>query len=238
MKAFAPLLLACFIPFSYKNATSTEVLQSMYARYHGHWHKTLSFNQTTERYKNNTLIKTSTWYERIVYPDKLRIDFDSLKSGSGVIFRSDSTYVFRNNKIAQAVKGGNDLIFFLGGMYALPFDSIVAHFAQLNYNLSKFHASTWKGKPVYVLGADKDGDKANQLWIDQERLIPVRFIEYKDGRKEEGYFEQHIALKDAWSETKCSFYFDDKLLQVETYHNVTADVPVDIKVFDPSSFQH
>src|SRR5580698_10115308 len=85
-----------------ENASSREVLQSMYKRYHNTWHKSLKFNQTTERYRNDSLIKTSTWYETIVYPDLLRIDFDSLKSGSGVIFRHDSTYVFRNNKITRS----------------------------------------------------------------------------------------------------------------------------------------
>src|SRR6202020_991646 len=105
-----------------KNATSQEVLQSMYKRYHNVWHKSLIFNQTTERFRNDSLIKTSTWYEAIVYPDLLRIDFDSVKSSSGVIFRHDSTYVFRNNKIVRSTKDENELIFFLGGMYAMTFE--------------------------------------------------------------------------------------------------------------------
>lgn len=238
MKAFIPFLFVCFLPIASKNASSTEVLQSMYARYHGHWHQSLSFNQTTEQYRNDSLKKKATWYENIVYPDLLRIDFDSLKSGNGVIFRNDSTYVFRSNKVVRAVSGGNDLIFFLGGLYAMPFEKLLTHFADLHYDLSKFHTSTWKGKPVYVLGADKDGDKVNQLWIDREKLVPVRFIEYNNNRKEEGWFEQHIPLKKAWSETKCSFYFDDKLVQVETYHDVVANAPVDMKIFDPNAFQH
>jgi hypothetical protein len=32
-----------------KNTTSQEVLQGMYKRYHGTWHKALTFNQTTEQ---------------------------------------------------------------------------------------------------------------------------------------------------------------------------------------------
>jgi hypothetical protein len=53
----------------HKNASSQEVLQSMYSRYHSIWHKSLKFNQTTERYRNDSLITTNTWYETIVYPD-------------------------------------------------------------------------------------------------------------------------------------------------------------------------
>ncbi len=237
MKALPVILLALFY-FSVNaqsNTTSREVLQTMYKRYHGVWHKSLKFNQTTERYRNDSLIKTSTWYENIVYPDLLRIDFDSAKSSNGVIFRHDSTYVFRNNKVARSTKDENELIFFLGGMYALPFDKVLSHFSDLHYDLSKFHASTWKGKPVYVIGDDKDGDKVNQLWIDQDKMVAVRFIKYDNNTKEEGFFEQQVPLKNAWSETKCSFYINDKLLQVETYHDIVANAPVDMGIFEPAN---
>jgi hypothetical protein len=218
-----------------KNSTSQEVLQSMYKRYHGVWHKSLKFNQTTQQYRKDSLFKTATWYEQIVYPDLLRIDFDKPNSDNGVIFRHDSTYRFIKNKIVRSTKDENELIFFLGGMYSMPFDKILSHFADLHYDLSKFHASTWKGKPVYVLGADKDGDKVNQLWIDQDKMVAVRFIKYDNNTKEEGFFEEQIPLNKAWSETKCSFYINDKLLQVETYHDVVAgNGAVDMSVFDPA----
>jgi len=238
MKTLSIIILSFFLPFAQKNAGSTEVLQSMYARYHNLWHKSLTFNQTTERYRNDSLIKKSIWYETIVYPDLLRIDFDSVKSSTGIIFRHDSTYVFRKNKVVRSTKDENELIFFLGGMYAMPFDKILSHFAELHYDLSKFHTSTWKGKPVYVLGAASDDEKVNQLWIDQEKQVAVRFIKYDNNTKEEGLFEQQIPLKNAWSETKCSFYINDKILQVETYHDVVADAPVDMRIFEPASFDH
>jgi hypothetical protein len=133
----------------------------------------------------------------------------------------------------RGVKDENELIFFLGGMYFKTFDQVLAHFAELHYDLSKFHTSTWKGKPVYVLGADKDDNKVNQLWIDQEKMVAVRFIKYDKDTKEEGTFDDHLALKGAWSETKCKFFINDKLLQTEMYHNVVAGEPVDMSIFEP-----
>jgi hypothetical protein len=228
------ILFLFFLPFSsQKELNSTTLLQKMYARYHGKWHSSLSFNQTTEKYRNDSLVKSDTWYEHVSYPDLLRIDIGSRVSNNGIIFRKDSTYRFNNNKIIRAVKGENELIFFLGGLYFVPFDDVLAHFKALHYDLSKFHTSTWKGKPVYIIGADKDDEKVNQLWIDQEKLISVRFIKYDDNTKEEGIFEDHIAIKDAWSETKCTFYINDKLLQVEKYHDVVPGGPIDKSIFDP-----
>lgn len=229
------IILFLLFPFSvHKNVTSQDVLLKMYNRYHNKWHKSLKFNQTTEQFRNDSLIRTATWYEQIVYPDLLRIDFNSAKSSNGVIFRHDSTYVFRNDKVVRSSRDENELIFFLGGMYFIPFDKVLNHFSELHYDLSKYHADTWKGRPVYVIGADNNGDKVNQLWVDQEKLVAVRFIKYDNNTKEEGFFEQQIPLKGAWSETKCSFYINDKILQVETYHDVVADAPVDMNVFDPA----
>ncbi|MBS1526837.1 MAG: hypothetical protein JST19_14375 [Bacteroidetes bacterium] len=229
------VILLFFLPFMPHHALdSTTLLQKMYARYHGKWHSNLSFNQTTERYKNDSLVKSQIWYEHILYPDKLRIDFDSLKSGNGVLFRGDSTYVISKHKLARSLKGENELIFFLGGMYFVPFDQVLAHFKALNYDLSKFHEDIWKGKPVYVIGANNADEEVNQLWIDKEKLVAIRFIKYDASTKEEGTMEEQIALKGGWSETYCKFYINDKLLQVEKYHDIVAGGPVDKSLFEPS----
>lgn len=236
MKILSILLLFALPVSSQKDLNSTTLLQKMYARYHNKWHSSLSFNQTTERFRNDSLFKSETWHERIAYPDLLRIDIDNPKSGNGIIFRRDSTYVFSNKKITRSIKNENELIFFLGGLYFVPFEDILAHFKALNYDLKKFHASTWKGKSVYVIGADKDEERVNQLWIDQDKLVPIRFLKYEDKTKEEGLFEEHIALKNAWSETKCTFFVNDHILQIEKYHDVVPGGPIDKTIFEPASF--
>src|SRR3569833_1362906 len=218
----ASLLLFFVLPNGHKaDLNSTAVLQKMYKRYHGKWHTTQSFNQTTEMYRKDTLFKSQTWYEHILYPNKLRIDFDSLKSGNGIIFRADSTYVISKHKVERSVKNENELIFFLGGMYFVPFDQVLAHFKELHYDLSKFHTDTWKGKPMYVIGADKGDEKVYQHRIDQKKLVAVRFLKYEDGSKEEGTMEEQIPVKGGgWSEMLCKFYVNDHVLQIEKFHDV------------------
>jgi outer membrane lipoprotein-sorting protein len=234
MKALLFAALISLSALSGPKLSSTAVLEKMYAKYHGKWHTSLTFNQTTQRYRNDSLLRTDTWYEHIVYPDLLRIDFGD-KTGNGVIYRGDSSYVFRNNKVVRAGKGENELIFFLGGMYFKPFEQVLAHFAELKFDLSKFHEDTYNGKPVYVIGADKDGEKVTQLWIDKDKLVAVRYFKYDANGKEEATFEKQIPLKGGtWSETFCKFYINDKLLQTETYHDVVPNLPTDKAIFDPS----
>lgn len=213
--------------------TSTGVIKKMYSRYHNKWHTSLTFTQTTGRYRNDTLVKNDVWHERIVYPDMLRIDFGE-QTGNGVIYRGDSSYVFRNNKVVRATKDENELIFFLGGMYFTSIDQVFAHFNTLHFDLGKFHESTWKGKAVYVLGSTNDDEKVNQLWIDKEKLVAVRYFKYDKNGKMEATFEEHKLVEGAWSETFCKFYINDKLLQTEVYKDIKANLPIDKSVFDPA----
>jgi hypothetical protein len=53
--------------------------------------------------------------------------------------------------------------------------------------------------------------------------------------RKKGLFEDHVVLQDGWSETNCHFFINDKLLQVEKYHHLSADDPVDKIIFEPSA---
>jgi hypothetical protein len=119
----------------------------------------------------------------------------------------------------------------------MSFDDVLAKFKDLQYDLGKFHNDSWKGRPVFVIGANSNDEKVNQLWIDADKLVPVRFFKYGTDMKEEGVFEGHVAVTGGgWSETKCSFYRNDHLIQVEIYHDVAGNKPMDKIIFDPMSF--
>lgn len=230
------LLLPLLIIFQTGELTSEQVLKQMYDRYTNKWYRTLTFTQTTESYKNDSLVKTAIWKEAIMFPDKFRIDFGDLKNGDAVIFRNDSAYNFKKGKLSNARIDKDDLTFLLGGLYFYPFNEVLIKMKSLHYDLDKFHADTWKGRAVYVIGANTNEEKFNQVWIDKEKLILVRFIKFDDNTKEEGVFENHISLGGGWSETLCSFYINDKLIQKEYYHDCRANDPIDPKLFEPSAF--
>ncbi len=237
MKRIVIILLTALALASFKPMGGGEaILKMMYARYAGKWHQTLMFNQTTEVYRNDSLKRKQTWHEVMLGPDKLRIDIDPVDAGNTIIFRGDSTYRFSGGVLKSAVKQENDLIFLLGGMYSMPFDKTMNKLKELGYDVNKLHDDTWKGRPVYVIGAVNNDEKVNQLWIDKTNLYLVRMIEYKNNTKEEGLFENQVKVGTGWSETKCSFYFNDKLAQVESYYDVKEVPQVDGHLFDPQHY--
>lgn len=234
-------LLTCFfmvaIMVSMRPAPGgKEVLKKMHDRYAGKWYKTLTFNQTTEIYHNDSLVRSETWYENIKFPNDFRIDFGNPDSGNAVIYKNDSSYLFRRGHKVNVRPDANDLLFLLGGMYFYGFDEVTAKMKSFGYNLGKFHEDTWKGKDVYVIGAGKGEDSANQLWIEKQNYSPVRMLKYEDKNKEEAYFENHVKLSGGFTETLVHFFINDKLVQVEKYHDLKADVEINPAIFDPVNF--
>lgn len=219
-----------------KTNNSEEVLQKMYRQYTGKWMQNFTFDQTTGMYRNDSLIKTSEWHEAIVYPDKFRIDFGDTKDGNAAIFTKDSVYSFHSGKLMRTSPNDDDLTFILGGMYFYPFDTVKAMFTRMGYDLNKFCETTLNGKPAYVIGASDTTEKTNQLWVDKENLVAVKFINYNHGEKEEGIFSNHKQFGGGWSETKCVFYIDGKLIQTEDYFNCKANTEIDLKIFDAHNF--
>jgi len=216
--------------------TGEDILSKMHAKYAGKWMKRFSFTQTTERYSNDSLVNTSTWYENVVYPNKFRIDFGDKTSGNAAIFLNDSVYSFRNSKLVRVTANDEDLTFLLGGMYFYPLDTVKAKLQRMGYDVQKSYETSINNKPVYVIGANTAGEATSQLWIDKEKLVLVKFINYKNGEKEEGIFYEHKPFANSWSETACDFYVNGKLIQKEKYYDCKADGNIDLKIFDPHKF--
>lgn len=235
MKYLSIVLVAALFSFTgHKDAKG--VLKDMHTRYAGNWYKSFTFTQTTEHYRNDSLVKTSTWYEAIIFPDRFRIDFDDPKAGNAVLYLGDSMYMFRKGKMTNKRFNDDNLTFLLGGMYFYSLEESAAKLKHMKYDLDKFHETTWKGKPVYVIGASNSEEKTNQLWIDKEKLVIVKFIKFKGTLKEEGIFYEHKPFGKAWSETAVDFYMNDKLVQREKYHDYKADVRINEAIFDPVNF--
>jgi hypothetical protein len=217
--------------------TGRDIVKMMHDRYSGKWYHSFTFNQTTEMYRNDTLRATQTWYESIRFPDRFRMDFGDADSGNAAIFRGDSSYRFHNGKLRGASINNNEgLIFLLGGMFFYPLDQTYSILDSLHYDLGKIHEDTWKGRPVYVIGAAKGEEGVNQLWIDQQNLYLVRMIKVDGPQKLEAIFDDYKSFDNGWMATKCTFFINGKLIQVETYHECKANVKLEDRLFDPGAF--
>jgi 7-cyano-7-deazaguanine synthase in queuosine biosynthesis len=113
---------------------------------------------------------------------------------------------------------------------------MLSQMKSFGFDPGKFHEDLWKGKSVYVIGASKGEDSTSQIWIEKEHYNIVRMIKFENNRKEEAQFEGHIKLDGGYSETLVRFYINNKLVQVEKYHDLKANIPIDPAIFDPVNF--
>ncbi len=215
-----------------------QYVKAMYTKNKDNWYRTLTFTQQTGFYRNDSLIRTQTWYEWARFPFDLRIDVDSVNGGNKVFYLKDSTYRIRKHKIQSAVVDPNPFVFFLGGMYMLPYDSVTAHLTRNGYDLSLGGITNWQGRKTFIIGAANETDSAkNQFWIDAQHLYVVR-IRLNSGKNLlDVQLSDHIKLNKAWSETYVKFYIDGRLLQTEKYSDLKPNVKISDEVFDVSRFR-
>lgn len=217
--------------------TGEKVLQKMYKKYKGNWYKNFTFTQTTETFKKDSLVKTDTWYESIVFPDYFRISIGAAENGNAVIYNKDSVFQIRKSKLVNKSLRTDDLTFLLGGMYFLPYDTVKSKILKEGYDYTKAYETTYNGKAVYVIGANNENEKVSQLFIEKERLIVVRFIKYIGKTKQEAIFDGHQKVGKAYTETIVSFYINDALLQKEKYYDCKFNTTIDMAIFDPYQFK-
>ncbi len=218
--------------------TGEKYVEQMHARYKNNWYRTMTFTQDTEIYRNDSVIRKQVWYEMVRFPFELRIDVDSISGGNKTYYKKDSTYRIRKNKIAGVGLDHNPFIFFLGGMYMLPLDTVKAQLKQNGYDLSLGGITNWQGRKTFIIGAASDNDTSrNQFWVDAQHLYIVRVMLKLGNSPFDIQLLDHQKLDKGWSETTVKFYREGKLLQTEKYRDIKTDVKLGDEVFDVERYR-
>jgi hypothetical protein len=210
-------------------ANGIELLQRMHDAYEGKWYKTLTFVQKTTITRPNGVVDTSTWYEALKSPDRLRIDFGDPARGNGALYTADSLYVVRGGKVTRSLASGNPFLPFVAGVYDQPLETTLRQLAPYKFDLSRIRADTWQGHPVYVVGATSADDLTSpQFWIDRDRLIAVRFLvklsPAPDARPNDIRLESYVPVSRGWLATHVAIMEGTEVRQAEDYSDWRGDV--------------
>jgi hypothetical protein len=220
--------------------TPEELIRAMHDRYAATWYKTLTFKQKTTNYSPEGEAKVSIWYESMVVPGKLRIDFDPVKDGNGLLFANDTQYSFKDGNQTRATPRIHPLMVLGFDIYQAKPEETLDKIKKLGFDLTVMHDDTWQGRPVYVVGA-KSGDlHAPQFWIDKQNLYFVRLIQpSRDGAHiSETQFNKYVKVGKGWVSPEVIFMTDGKTVTTEEYTDMKADVALDDKIFDPQHWKN
>lgn len=210
-------------------ATGQELLQRMHDRWANGkpWFHTLTFVQKTTVTRRDGSSTVSTWYESLLAPDRLRIDFGDPADGNGVLYTADSAYIVRGGKVARTSADGNPFLPFVVGVYTQPIDRTFAQLAPLGVDMSRVRSDRWRDRPVFVVGTLDTSDVSSaQFWVDAERLILLRMVlaptgdvNSSSGRPEplDIHLDDYVEVGGGWLATKVAMYAGGSARQTEEY---------------------
>lgn len=240
MFASIPLLALALSLSGRSPGDGRALIRAMHDRYAGAWYHTLAFTQ------HNTATDTagrethSTWREYATFPGSLRIDFLPADSGGGVVFRSDTEYVFAHDTLARTIPLIHSLLVLGFDVYVQPVDTTLAKLTRLGIDLSTMHEDTWQGRPVYVVGAAAGDSQRVQFWVDRERLVFVRMLQPAGrpgaARIADSRFEDYRPVGGAWLSARVVFLVNGRPVWKEEYVDIQTDPPLGADLFDPRRF--
>jgi len=224
--------------------TGSDVLEAMRAAYAGKWYHTLTFTQKTTLRGPDGTEREQTWYETLSHTaatgTRLRIDLGDLAAGNGIIFTADSSYRVRGGKLQSSDASGNEFLPLIEGVYVQPVATTVKELGQMKVDLSGVRTGTWKGKPVWIVGAGSASDTTSpQFWVDTDRkLLQRMIISVGDSQPP---LDVHLGGYErvgngAWLATKIEMFQNGVRRQAEEYSGWKVDVPVDPAMFEPAQW--
>ena len=219
--------------------TTDELIAAMQQKYAKSWYKTATFVQKTTNIDKDGNRKVETWFEAMSLPGSLRIDFTPTKDGNGILFTNWQIYVFKNGKVDSTRPFVHPLMVLGFDIYGMPQSDAIEKLKGLKFDLSILHEDTWQGRPVYVVGAKAGDAHSAQFWIDKKNLYFVRMIRPagKDGSQtQETQFNKYVKLGGGWMSPEVIFMVDNKVVTIEEYSDLRANVALPDKLFDPQSF--
>jgi CubicO group peptidase (beta-lactamase class C family) len=205
------------------------VIEKMHDRYAASWYTSLSFTELAEQRADTGAMTSETWWEEGKLPGRLRIDVgttptDTVKPRRIVVFANDSTYVKSPDQPLKRTARLNLLLILGFDIYRQPVDKTVAELTAQGFDLSHVRSDTWHGRPVTVVGTDK------QFWIDTERQVFVRMV---DGANE-AWFDDYRPLAGGWIAAEVGVTHGGVMRLHEVYSNIKANVALPDAMFDPA----
>lgn len=162
---------------SFRLASGSAVVKAMHDLYAGKFVKTMSFLQNNTAYTSAGQEQHSQWYEHLEVPGKLRIAFLPATQRSGLVQVGDKVASFDNGIRVDFRPSVNPLLLLTADVYAAPVPTIMRGLDSLNVDTDVIRTDEWEGRPVYVVGAKAGDSTSNQMWIDAEKLLLLRFIQ-------------------------------------------------------------
>src|SRR5437660_1283643 len=115
--------------------TSEDLIRKMQKKYAQSWYKTLTFVQQTTEFQADGKTKVSTWYEALYAPGRLRIDFDPIADGNGILVANNMVYAMKGGKVENSRPFVHPLIVLGFDIYFVPVPQLRRRMKELTISV-------------------------------------------------------------------------------------------------------
>lgn len=217
-----------------------ELISAMQDRYAGRWYRTATFVQTSTTIAPDGKASTAIWYEALLLPSRLRVDFDPLEAGNGALIHADTQFVIQRGSVIRTVPRTNELLLLGFDVYFLDPAATSAWLRRIGFDMSRIRQDVWEGREVYVVGARSPSDlRSRQFWVDRQNMLFMRMISpAQDSTKTEDVrFANYEKIGSAWIAPRVEVYEDGRLTFKEDYQHIRINVGLDTALFDPAQWR-
>jgi len=194
-----------------------ELVHAMFQRYEGKWYRNLRLVQKVKVFQGGKLDREEVWTETIQLPGKVRSEIGAAADGNAEIYVGGIYHWFRKGELVRKASYAHTVLLLGFDVYCQPPETTLARLQEVQIDLERIHETTWKGRPVYVVGAAKGDETSNQFWVDQEHLYYVREIRRVGQNLREVELGKYERLGGGWIATKLVFKRNGEVSATEEY---------------------
>jgi hypothetical protein len=213
----------------------------MQARYGRRWFSTLTFVQQNTRSRAGGGQERTRWAQYVSVPGKLRIEFLPWTTRSGVLYESGRVHTFDNGRRIDSRQQDNALLLLTADIYALPIETALAQLQESGIATRRFSEARWRGRRVYVIGAESGNMTSTQAWIDADRMIVVRWLERESVRGRaiitDTHFENYRTVSGYPVAHEIVVHRDGRPFWRAAYTNVRVNVALSPSLFNPTRWR-
>jgi len=217
---------SCTEPVEVKSAE--DVIKKMEAEYHGKWYPHMTFRQATSFYKGDSLQRQQTWYEAATIGEGLIIKFDSIPSGSGLLFKNDTMYVYQMGKLVQQSFRVHDILELGFNVYKQAPELSIKKLKTAGIDFDFFDQT----ERHYLLG----NPAVKQAFIEKERMVFTKIISINGEKTSRIEFNNYQQLGEGWIAPEVLFFTNDTMTVKEEYFDIKMPETLPGNLFDASRF--
>ena len=198
-------------------ASGRDLIRAVYQRYAGKWYTNFRLVQKVKVFQGGKPAREEIWTETIQLPGKVRSQIGDAADGNAEIYLNGVYHWFRKGELVRKAGYVHTILLLGFDVYCQPPERTIARALEAPFDLDRIHQTTWKGRPVCVVGAAKGDETSNQFWVDKEHLYHVREIRRVGQNLREVELNKYERLGGGWIATELVFKRNGEVATTEEY---------------------